>query len=317
METPVLFLVFNRPETTRTVFDAIRQARPKRLYVAADGPRSDRTGEKALCGQVRRIATAVDWPCTIRTLFRDGNMGCGRAVSEAITWFFNQEEEGIILEDDVLPSPDFFSYCQALLARYKTIPEVMMIAGCNPIPEDLPSSHSYDFTNYALAWGWASWRRAWVSFDFAMVAWPAWKTANGLARVPRTTRYFPVIWTDIYDKAYHGRVDTWDYQWFFAINRQHGVVAIPKSNLVVNLGDKESATHTVHMQTWARQLKHRPLPSALAQPPQVIANRSIDRLFEKVVFGVHRGSWIRFAFKKAIGAHNVARIRSVRKLLII
>jgi len=315
METPVLFLVFNRPETTLPVFEAIRRARPTRLYVAADGPRSDRANEKAICGQVRRIATAVDWSCTVRTLFRDSNMGCGRAVSEAITWFFKHEEEGIILEDDVLPSPDFFPYCCALLARYKTVPEVMMIAGCNPIPEDLPSPYSYDFTNYAVVWGWASWRRAWVSYDLSMDAWPAWKDTNSLAHVPHTTRYFPMIWTEIYENAYLGRLDTWDFQWLFTIHRQHGVVAIPKSNLVVNLGDKENATHTVHMPTWARQLTHRPLPGELAHPPQVVANRGIDRRFEAVVFGVHLGSWVRFALKKAIGVHNVARIRIVRKLL--
>jgi len=119
MISPVLFLIFNRPDTTTRVFEAIRAARPERLYVAADGPRMTREGEAERCAEARRIATAVDWPCEVKTLFRETNLGCRAAVSGAITWFFEHEEEGIILEDDCLPDPSFFPYCTELLAHYR------------------------------------------------------------------------------------------------------------------------------------------------------------------------------------------------------
>ncbi len=118
LKTAVLFLVFNRPDTTAQVFDAIRKARPPRLYVAADGPRANREGEAEKVAKVREIATAVDWPCEVRTLFRDANLGCKRAVSGALDWFFGEEEAGMVLEDDCLPHPDFFRFCDALLERY-------------------------------------------------------------------------------------------------------------------------------------------------------------------------------------------------------
>ena len=110
-DVPVLFLIFNRPDTTKQVFDAIRKARPKRLYVAADAPRVEKEGEAALCQQTRAIIKQVDWDCEVQTLFREENLGCQKAISSAIDWFFEHEEMGIILEDDCLPSPSLFSFC--------------------------------------------------------------------------------------------------------------------------------------------------------------------------------------------------------------
>lgn len=104
-----------------------------RLYVAADGPRVDRAGEADRCAEVRRIATAVDWPCELRTLFHTKNLGCRGAVSGAITWFFEHEPEGIVLEDDCLPHPDFFPWCAAMLERYRDERRVMCVTG-NELP---------------------------------------------------------------------------------------------------------------------------------------------------------------------------------------
>jgi len=317
MESAVLFLVFNRPETTRVVFEAIRRVRPARLYVAADGPRRDISEEKHICSQVRRIATDVDWPCQVKTMFRENNLGCGRAVSEAITWFFGEEEEGIVIEDDVLPSSDFFSYCQCLLKRYRTTRRVMMIAGCNPLLKRFPSQYSYDFANSAVAWGWASWRRAWDYYDYNMAKWPIWRDANGLVQVPQTTRYFPLIWGELYEFGYQKKVDTWDYQWSFAINHNRGVIAIPRSNLVVNLGQGDKATHTRQMAAWAKRLHHCALPGEYRHPPQVIANMIIDRRIEKVVFRAGGGLLIRHAVRTILGARNVERIKNLLRLLTL
>lgn len=166
---PVLFLVFNRAHTTVRVFEAIRQARPARLYVAADGPRPVREGEAERCAEVRRIATNVDWDCEVHTLFRDENLGCRHAVSSAITWFFVYEEEGIILEDDCIPNQSFFLYCAELLERYRDDERIMCITGDNfqKTMEGYP--FGYYFYIYNHCWGWASWRRAWSHYDADLV----------------------------------------------------------------------------------------------------------------------------------------------------
>src|ERR1700690_1974577 len=156
MQSPVLFLVFNRPDTTRRVFEAIRSAQPPRLYVAADGPRGARAGEAERCAEVRRIATAVNWPCEVKTLFRDCNLGCKMGVSSGITWFFEHEPEGIILEDDVLPVPTFFDFCDELLARFRNDDRVAMISGSNLIAGHFDPAESYFFSRCAQIWGWAS-----------------------------------------------------------------------------------------------------------------------------------------------------------------
>ena len=129
MKSAVLFVVFNRPDTTARVFETIRTAKPPRLYVAADGPRAGRAGEAVLCAKVRQLAMKVDWPCKLYTLFQDTNLGCKIGVSSAINWFFEHEEEGIVLEDDILAQPSFFEYCDEMLDRYRDDTKVSMISG--------------------------------------------------------------------------------------------------------------------------------------------------------------------------------------------
>ena len=172
LNTPVLFLIFNRPDTTQLVFDAIRQAKPSQLYVAADGPRENKPGETEKCEQTRRIIGTVDWDCEVATLFRENNLGCKQAVSSAIDWFFSNAEEGIILEDDCFPSHSFFIYCQELLEYYRYDTRIMQICGLNVLREWNRNGYGYYYSNYGPVWGWASWRRAWKYYDVHMELWP-------------------------------------------------------------------------------------------------------------------------------------------------
>jgi GT2 family glycosyltransferase len=158
MNTAILFLIFNRPDTTRRVMEAIRKARPTRLYVAADGPRPHRVEEVAHCEETKRIATAIDWPCDVKTLFRGNNLGCRRAVSEAIDWFFEHEEQGIILEDDCLPDQSFFPFVEEMLERYRWEESIFTIAGVHFHRQAHQPEHSYFFSRYNRTGG-ASWRR--------------------------------------------------------------------------------------------------------------------------------------------------------------
>ncbi len=241
--TSILFLLFNRPDQTAQVFAAIRAARPARLYVAADGPRPDRPGEAERCARARSIATAVDWPCEVRTLFRGSNLGCKLAVSGALDWFFGEEEAGIVLEDDCLPHPDFFRFCNALLERYAGDERVSVITGDNYQRGRRRGDASYYFSKYNHVWGWASWRRAWRLYDGDLRFWSEWKgSVAWLNRTPDPVerRY----WEGIFDRVVRGEIDTWDYPWTASLWYRGGLTATPNVNLVTNIGFAENATHT-------------------------------------------------------------------------
>jgi hypothetical protein len=243
LNTPVLFVVFNRPDVTAKVFDAIRQARPKKLYIAADAPRKSLQGEATLCARVRAIATNIDWCCEVHTLFQDNNRGCKLAMSSAISWFFNHEEEGIILEDDCLPHQDFFRYCSDLLERYRADQKVFVITGVNFQNGRTRGDASYYFSKYPHCWGWATWRRAWKYYLGDLGLWPNWKKSlEFVSVVPnrRERRY----WTEIFDQCYEGSIDSWAYPWVLSVWIQRGLTATPNVNLISNIGFGRDATHT-------------------------------------------------------------------------
>ncbi|PKN20620.1 MAG: hemolytic protein HlpA-like protein [Deltaproteobacteria bacterium HGW-Deltaproteobacteria-6] len=244
LKTPVLFLIFNRPTTTQRVFNAIRLAKPARLFVAADGPRSDSSTDAELCKQTRKIIDEVDWPCELLMLFQEKNLGCRKAVSSAINWFFEHVEEGIILEDDCLPDQSFFSYCRELLEYYRHDTRIMQICGLNVLTEWRRFGHSYFFSNYGPIWGWASWRRAWQHYDVDMKLWPEIKREKlypAFCQNGKETEYR----LNLYDEVYSGKIDTWDYQWGFAKMIHHGLSVIPSVNLISNIGFAKDGTHTV------------------------------------------------------------------------
>jgi hypothetical protein len=242
IDTPILFLIFNRSDTSERVFDAIRKAQPARLYVAADGPRDGNENDLLNCPKTRAVIN-VDWDCEVKLLFREKNLGCKQAVSQAITWFFEQEEQGIILEDDCLPHPSFFPYCETLLEYYKNEEKVMLISGDNFQNRNVRGEGSYYFSQYTHIWGWASWRRAWKHYDVNMESYPAFKSENRISRVfanQGAQRY----WMKKLEKTYQKGVNTWDYQWMYAIWNQGGLTALPNKNLISNIGFLTGGTHT-------------------------------------------------------------------------
>ena len=242
MKSPVLFLIFNRPDTTERVFEEIRKARPPRLYVAADGPRASRPGEKEICEKTREIVDNVDWPCEVKTLFRDVNLGCGHAVSQAITWFFDNEPEGIIIEDDILPHPDFFTYCDELLGRYRDDERIQLVTGHNAFYKGFVSEYSYHMSSFFHIWGWASWRRVWRTYEFDAAKLSREIFMEKVAtRLPEKSHAY---WARIFDMMASHNCDTWDYQLYFnqLLNDRYSI--IPFRNLTHNIGFGEGATHT-------------------------------------------------------------------------
>lgn len=241
LETPILFLIFNRPETTQQVFNVIRKAKPKQLFVAADGPRKDKTGEKEKCEVVRKIATAVDWDCEVRTLFRDSNLGCGIAVSEGITWFFENVEQGIILEDDCLPDESFFYFSEILLNKYKNEPRIWHIGGSSFYDKEL--GDSYFFSAYPFIWGWATWKRAWKHYDFFLTNIDR-ETIHSRINDYFLTNAERKFWKKHFSRIISNNKNYWDYQWTTTIWYHNGLSILPQKNLVTNIGFGENATHT-------------------------------------------------------------------------
>jgi hypothetical protein len=240
----VLFLIFNRPDTTRVVFEAIRKEKPKRLFVAADGPRTTKPGEPERCEQARAIVRQVDWDCEVRTLFRDANLGCRDAISSGIGWFFEHVDEGVILEDDCLPDPSFFPFCLELLERYRYDERVMHIGGHNYQFGRKVGSGSYYFSQFCHIWGWAGWKRSWALFDPKMKDYAAFRQQGGMKRVFRDAdmrRYYSVMFRAVCE----GRLNTWDYQLLYAVLKSNGLCVIPNENLVENIG-LTSGTHTAY-----------------------------------------------------------------------
>lgn len=295
---PVAFFVFNRPATTRRVFERIRAARPPRLLVVADGPRADRPGEAARCAEARAAAGAVDWPCQVDTHYAEANLGCRRRISSGIDWVFSQVEEAIILEDDCLPEPDFFRFCSELLARYRDDARIFMVSGNNFLFGREASRYSYYFTRYLHIWGWASWRRAWAHYDVAMRRWPELRQGPWLADelgMPEVAGHFH----NRFD-ATHAGLDTWDYQWVFSAWLQHGCAVAPARNLVRNIGVGAGATNT-HNAPVEALAPTAPLAFPLRHPPGVRVNRSADRL-ESRLLGLRKLTtlerWQRSALKR-------------------
>jgi hypothetical protein len=245
LETPILFLIFNRPETTQIVFEEIRKQKPKYLFVAADGPRKAVIEDDAKCKLTRDIVlNGIDWDCELKTLFRTENLGCGLAPVQAINWFFENVEQGIILEDDCLPHPSFFQFCSELLDKYKNNENVFGVSGNNFQNGIQRGKDSYYFSHYSHIWGWASWRRAWKHYEFKISKLESFKKSNLIRKIDNRI-VFRDYWMPKFDAVVmKDYFHIWDYQWLFAVWNNKGAIIIPNVNLVSNIGFGVDATHT-------------------------------------------------------------------------
>lgn len=280
LKTAVLFLVFNRLDVTKQVFQAIRQARPPRLYVAADGARGSREGEDKKVKAVRDyIMSNIDWDCEVKTLFREQNLGCKCAVSSAINWFFENEEAGIILEDDCLPSQSFFWFCEELLEKYKTDKRIWHIGGYK-YPDLHGDNFSYNFSRFTHVWGWASWADRWKHYDVEL---SAYKNNKNLLIDYEFFRadYENDLRKKILDKVISGEINTWDYQWNFAVRSNNGLSVRPLVNLIENVGFGEGATHTIGNDTDIQLNRAVNITLPLTHPENIMVYKADDERFGK------------------------------------
>lgn len=276
--TPILFLIFNRPDTTKQVFEIIRKVRPNKLYLAADGPRASKLGEVDLCMQTRTIVSQIDWDCEVKTLFRTENLGCKVAVSSAIDWFFENEEQGIILEDDCLPNESFFNYCEQLLNKYKEDYRVMHISGCI-LDYDYKEDYqfSYYFSKLASIWGWATWRRAWKHYDVNMASYNSFVSQKLIIDTipnPRVRSHF----VDMFKQIVFDKKDTWDYQWSYALLSNYGLSVMPLKSMVTNIGFDINALNSKNVESDLANIKAYDLEK-INHPNFVVHNTVMDNKY--------------------------------------
>ena len=276
--TPILFLIFNRPDTTKRVFEEIKKLQPAKLYIAADGPRANKEGEKELCAETRKIVEDIDWPCEVRHHYSETNKGCRNNVSEAITWFFDNVSEGIILEDDDLPDPSFFTFCAELLERYRHTDQIKLISGNNFQFGKKWGDASYYFSRFPHIWGWATWRRVWNEYDVSMKSYPEFKRKNKIKDIfddKRMQKY----WMNLFKRLYQNKIDTYDGQLVYAIYANNGISIIPNMNLVSNIGFTENATHTKKGDIFSNIPSHS--ISSIQHPKKIEINKDADRSYYK------------------------------------
>lgn len=305
--TPVLFIIFNRPDTTELVFSAIRQAKPALLFVAADAPRIGNKLDEEKCIKARAIIDQVDWPCTVHTLYRDNNLGCGLAVSEAINWFFSHCDEGIILEDDCLPNPDFFNFASEMLHIFRNNQQVISINGSN-LGYQFSSNGKYFFSRFMNMWGWATWKDRAEKIDYEMRTWSSIRRPKWWLYRKLRQHYFDLdlnwyeLWRSKFNKVASDRNFTWDWQWIFHQIAHNQLSIVPSVNLVSNIGFNTEATHTLASDNPAANIPSQALTHPYFGPNSFKPDFTYEEECVKWVWCYHKRvpvtKWLKIQVKK-------------------
>ncbi len=280
LETPIALMIFNRPDLTSRVFESVRQVQPTKLLVIADGPRFPEEQEK--CQATRAVLENIDWNCEVLKNYSDINLTSPIRCSTGLDWVFSEVQEAIILEDDCIPNQSFFYFCQNLLEKYRDDERIMHISGSNFSHNPLPIDASYCFSKYGTAWGWATWRRAWIQFDFEMKDWILLRGENWIESIHHA-KSEQEYWSKIFDSCTLGNDPHWDYAWMFSCWRRNGLSIIPKYNFVSNLGCREDGTrHNSPNDPLARIASYS--SSDFHHPDNIEQNSEIDKFLYKTRF---------------------------------
>ncbi|NBC11408.1 MAG: glycosyltransferase [Planctomycetes bacterium] len=284
-ETPVVLAIFNRPQELQPLWERVRQVRPKRLFVIADGPRPDRPGEAEQCAKARAITEAVDWDCDVERIYATENMGCGRRLSSGFDHVFGTVDRAIIIEDDCLPDPTFFPFCEQMLERYADDPRIMQVTGRGVFKDPPSRPYSYYFTRQLSSWGWASWARAWKHYDFQIKLWPDFRDERWVRSMIDDDRGVP-FFMHAFDHAHYDNQTwgTWAQQFNFAVWSNNGLAVRSHRNLVEYRG----LDRFTHKLAWGSrdtvELPVHPMPFPLQHPPGLVPDKEADRLHHAQIF---------------------------------
>lgn len=297
IDVAVLFLIFKRINVTKQSFEAIRKAKPTKLFIAADGARKNQPQESANVEVVREyVLNHIDWECEVHTKFSDKNYGSKIAVSEAIAWFFDNVEMGIIIEDDIVPSISFFEYCCELLERFKSDNNIGVIGGYGVHSNEIQIPESYAAIKYPLTWGWASWRRVWENYDVHMKSWPALNKRKFIKDITND-RGGRVYWEHAFKATYNGKVDAWDYQLCLQFFQNNLKCIVPGKNLISNIGFGEDATHTSDPNDSRAKMVNEDLEFPLVHPNDLSKfSQAIEQYYDKNDFRlptIYQKLWVK------------------------
>jgi hypothetical protein len=320
MKTPVLILIFNRPDLTSKLLSVLNKIKPTSVYVCGDGARTSVRTDVENVERTRSLISEIDWDCEVNTLYRENNLGCKESVSTGIDWFFDNVNEGIILEDDCIPDISFFKYCEEMLSKYRDDQRIMHISGLNFLTKKQtindPEEDSYHFSKYPAVWGWATWKRAWGLYDSDISDWQ---------NVRRNKDYYSMCFNrnealvrkQQFDSVFSGEIDTWDYQWVYCVGMNHGLSITPNINLISNIGFDSNATHTFTPDNRSF------LPSyemifPLKHPDNIVADYLCD--YREYIEHIHKYYWFMALIRllKRYGLYEYAyKIKSRLKSLFL
>ena len=285
LTTPVVFIIFNRSDTTKKVFEVIRKVKPPQLFVIADGARDHKVGEKEKCDATRAVIENIDWDCQVFKNYSDINLGCKKRVATGLEWVFNQVEEAIILEDDCLPDPSFFQFCQTSLEKYRDDKRMMMICGTNILGQWQLERQSYYFSYYSNCWGWATWKRAWAYYDIDMELWQNPQARERVKDVLCSKKQYLTL-KETFEKVYTNQISTsWAIPWFFTRLSQSGLAITPAVNLISNIGFTPEGTNTKASSDSRANLPLNKLKFPLKEPLCVAVDREHDRIRYQKTWG--------------------------------
>ncbi len=279
VQSPVLFMTFNRMKTTKIVLESIRKVKPSRLYIASDGARQWKRNETNVVKDVREyVLSQIDWKCEVKTLFSDEHAGCKYAIVKAISWFFDHEEMGIILEDDCVPAQSFFWFCEELLEKYKECDDVFAISGDGRATSCFPLEFSYGFIKYPITWGWATWKRVWEMYDDRISCWP--QCGDDVVNMASSSRATQRFWRHQFLSVYNQRVDAWDFQFIYMMIKRNGKCIVPNKNLISNIGWGEGATHTLDSASVEANIPIEELEFPLSHDETVLLNPDLCTFYD-------------------------------------
>lgn len=274
MNLNVAFTFFNRPQLTAAAFEPIRQAKPERLFLIADGPRHQVASDPDRCAETRGVVESlIDWNCDVYRNYSSQNLGCKMRQASGYSWVFENVEHCILLEDDCVADSSFFPFCQELLERYRDDQRIMAVSGDNFQGGKKRTTYSYYFSKIVHVWGWATWRRAWQQYDVDNKLWPEIREGGWLQDIWRDRRH-AAMWTQNFDQIAAG-LDSWDHQFTFAMYVNNALCILPNQNLVTNIGFGPDATHT-HQLTPEGSCGRSKMSFPLIHPPFMINDSVAD-----------------------------------------